>query len=281
MTVEEPYRTNRADIMGFDVIMYTRKEFTNKIAPTCQLPKQYRPLTANNELTVREGNVLANFFKKGEVSNVYRGFSPRVRAEIIRRNAARPLMTANVFNKFVNQAGSFNHGMRLLQHAKNAQGQNYKINKNGPNYKNYTKKLAAKFPIPVPKSMMTYFWKNSKSNSEFVNKLRKYATKAGYTVNENELKGIIVTRAKTRGAVKRVRNAAEERVYLVNNAAWYNSNGTNVTNRINKNNWVRTTNNGVSPLVRSYANGQNVKTFKRKLANFNAVRAKAKRARQT
>jgi hypothetical protein len=89
------------------------------------------------------------------------------------------------------------------------------------------------------------------------------------------------SRAKTRAGVKRKRNATKEHMYLVNNTEWRNSNGTNVTNKINKNNWVRTTNNGVSPLVRSYANGQNVKTFKRKLANFNAVRAKAKRARQT
>ena len=265
MTVEAPYRTNRAHIMGFDVIMYTRKEFTNKIAPSCQLPKQYRPLTANNELTVQEGNVLANFFKTGKVGNAHRGFAPRVRAEIIRRNAARPLMTANMYNKFVKEAGSFNHGMRLLQHAKNAQGQNYKINKNGQNYKNYTKKLAAKFPTPVSKKMLTYFWGNSNSNSEFVKRLRLFAERTGQTVNETQLKGILTRRATTRAGVKRKRNTENERMYLVNNTEWRNSNGTNVTNRINKNNWVLTTNNNKSQLVRSYANGTSVKTFKRKV----------------
>jgi len=264
MTVEAPYRTNRAHIMGFDVIMYTRKEFTNKIAPTCQLPKQYRPLTANNELTVQEGGVLANFFKTGKVGNVHRGFAPRVRAEIIRRNAARPLMTANVYNKFVNEAGSFNHGMRLLQRAKNSQGLVYKVNKNGQNYKNYTRKLISKFPRPISKNMMAHFWRNSNSNKEYANRVRSYANRAGYTVNENALKGILARRATTRAGVKRKRNAENERMYLVNNTEWRNSNGTNVTNRINKNNWVLTNNNNKSQLVRSYANGTSVKTYRRK-----------------
>lgn len=268
MTVNVPYRTGRAHIMGFDVIMYTRKEFTNKIAPSCQLPKQYRQLSANNELTVQEGNVLANHFKKGEVGNAHRVFSPRVRAEIIRRNAARPLMTTNLYNKFVNEAGSFNHGMRLLQGVKN-----YKINKNGQNYKNYRKKLAAKFPVPVNTQMFNYLWKNSNSNSEFVRRLRNYANRAGKTVNEKQLKGILATRAKTRAGTKRVRNAETERMYLVNNTQWRNSNGTNVTNTINPNNWTRTNNNNKSQLVKSYANGTNVKTFKRKVANFNKERA--------
>ncbi len=278
MTVEGPYRTNRAPVMGFDVIMYTRKEFTNKIVPSCQLPKQYRPLTANNELMVQEGNVLANYFKKGEIGNAHRAFAPRVLAEIIRRNATRPLMTASTFNKFVNEAGSFNHGMRLLQGAKNAQGLVYKINKNGQNYKNYRKKLIAKFPVPVNKSMFNYFWKNSSSNSEFVNRLRNYANRAGKTVNEKQLAGILTRRATTRTGVKRVRNAETERMYLVNGRDWFNSNGTNVSNKINPTNWVQTNNNNTTPFIKSHTISNNVKTFKRKVANFNSARAV--RARQ-
>jgi hypothetical protein len=215
MSVHPNYRTDRAQIMGFDVVIYTRKEFTNKIAPSCQLPKSYKPLMANNENTVREGNVFANLFKKGEAGNLYRGFAPRVRAEIIRRNAAKPVMTANIFNKFVNEAGSFNHGMRLLQSAKNAQGKNYKINKNGQNYKNYRKKLIAKFPRPVSKNMVSYLWKNSNSNSEFAKRLRNYANTAGYTVNENQIKGIIARRATTRAGTKRTRNGNKIQSYSI------------------------------------------------------------------
>jgi hypothetical protein len=275
MTVSQPYRPGAARLMGFDVIMYTRNEFTNKISPSCQLPKSYRPLMENNEAILRElqqwGS--ANFLKTGKVGNAHKIFSPRVRAEAIRLNAKRPLMTASTFNKFVNQAGSFNHGMRLLQSAKN-----YKINKNGQNYKNYRKKLIAKFPVPVNKQMFNYIWKTSNSNSEFVRSLRNYANRVGKTVNENQIKKILTTRAKTRAGVKRVRNAETERMYLVNGKDWFNINGTNVTNKINANNWVRTNNNNVTPLVKNHTNATNVKTYKRKVANFNSARAA--RARQ-
>jgi hypothetical protein len=272
MTVNRPYRTGVARVMGFDVIMYTRKEFTNKIDPTCELPKSYKPLAANNETILRElqqwGPEAVKFLKTGNVGNAHKVFSPRVRAEAIRLNAKRPLMTVNLYNKFVKEAGSFNHGMRLLRSAKN-----YKINKNGPNYKNYTKKLIAKFPHPVPKNVILHFWRNSKSNSDFVNRLRSYANRAGYTVNETELRGVMNRRATTRAGVKRVRNAETERMYLVNNTQWRNSNGTNVTNKINANNWVRTNNNNTTADIGEYTNATNVKTFKRKVANYNAARA--------
>ena len=277
MTVNRPYRTGAARLMGFDVIMYTRKEFTNKISPSCQLPKSYRPLAENNEAILEElqqwGGNSVNFLKTGNVGNAHKVFSPRVRAEAIRRNAAKPLMTASTFNKFVNQAGSFNHGMRLLNSAKN-----YKVNANGQNYKNYRKKLIAKFPRPIAKDMMAYLWRTSNSNSEFAQRLRNYGISSGITVNENTLKGIIARRATTRAGTKRGRNAENERMYLVNNEAWYNINGTNVTNKINANNWVRTNNNNVTPLVKNHTNATNVKTFKRKVANFNSARAA--RARQ-
>ena len=274
MTVASPYRPGAARRMGFDVIMYTRKEFTNKIGPSCQLPKSYKPLTENNENKLRQfqrnwGTAGVNFLKTGQVGAAHTIFSPRVRAEAIRQNAKRPLMTSNIFNKFVNQAGSFNHGMRLLQGVKN-----YKVNANGQNYKNYRKKLIAKFPPrPVTNDVFRYFWKGSKSNTEFANRLRSFANRAGYTVNDNQLRGIIATRAKTRAGVKRVRNAETERMYLVNGKDWFNGNANNVTNKINANNWVQTTNNNTTKYLVGYANSNNVKTFKRKVANYNSARA--------
>jgi hypothetical protein len=267
-----------ARLTGFDVIMYTRKDYTNTLAPYCLMPKTYRPLTENNENKLRQfqrnwGTAGVNYLKTGRVGNAHKQFAPRVRAEAIRQNAKRPLMTSNIFNKFVNQAGSFNHGMRLLQHAKNTQGLKYKINKNGPNFRNYRKKLIARFPHPVPKSVILHFWENSKSNSEFSNRVRNYANKAGYTVDENSLRGIMSRRATTRAGVKRVRNAETERMYLVNGKDWFNGNANNVTNKINANNWVQTTNNNTTKYLVGHTNSNNVKTFKRKVANYNSARA--------
>jgi len=277
-TVEVNYRPNMAKMIVFDVLLYTRKDYTNTIAPYCLLPKTYRPLTNNNkaalnELTMNYGPNAGSYFMN--TAEARQQFAPRIAAEVKRQYAARPALNAAALQKIVNKAGSFNHAMRIVNRL--VRYENFRVNKGGPNFRNFRKKLIAKFPTPISKHMFTYFWRNSVSNSEFEKRLRNYAEKTGLTVNENQLKGILGTRSKTRARTKRVRNAAEERMYLVNNVAWYNSNGTNVTNRINANNWVRTNNNNKSQLVRSYANGTNVKTYKRKVANFNAARAKRAR----
>ena len=277
MTVAGPYRPGAARLMGFDVIMYTRKEFTNKIGPSCQLPKSYRPLTANNESKLRQfqkwGGGAVNFLMTGRIGNAHGMLSPRLRAEAIRQNAKRPLMTREILNNIAKRATSFQNGVNLARTAKNNNGQIYRTNTNGPNYINFRKKLIARFPYPVPESIFLMFWKNSKSNTDFERRLRNYANRAGYTVNENKLKSVMNRRATTRAGVKRVRNAETERMYLVNNTQWRNSNGTNVTNKINANNWVRTNNNNVTPLVKNHTNATNVKTFMRKVANYNSARA--------
>jgi hypothetical protein len=267
-SVDEPYRTGRALKMGFDVIMYTRKEFTNKIQPYCLMPKGgYRPLTANNEAKLRQFNQwgpgAVNFLRTGGVGEAHKRFTPRVLTEAIRRNANRPVMTREVLNNIVNRATSFMNGENLARVAKNNNGRLYRINKNGPNYDNFRKKLIAKFPIPVPKSMFMYFWKNSKTNTEFANRVRTYASKAGYNVNENKLKGILTRRATTRAGTKR----AAERVYRLGNNWWFNNNVTNVTNKINPSNWVldESPNKQAERNIAWLTNyNGNVKTYRRK-----------------
>jgi len=261
------YRPNRAKRMVFDVLLYTRKDYTNAIAPYCLMPAGgYRPLTNANKEKLRElaynygPNAGGNFINTSEIRQ---RFAPRIAAEAKRQYAARPFLNAAALQKIVNEAGSFNHAMRIVNRKVGSEA--FRVNKAGPNFRNFRKKLAAKFPTPVSKNMLTYLWRNSNSNSEFVKRLRNHAERAGLTVNENQLRGILATRAKTRAGVKRARNATEEHMYLVNNSAWYNSNGMNVTNRINKNNWTLTNNNNKTQLIRSYANGTSVKTYKRKV----------------
>jgi len=283
MSVDWPYRPGQAVVMGFDVIMYTRKEFTNKINPYCELPAAYRPLTEANQQKMRKfrqwGPGAVNLMRKGLVTEAHKQFAPRVLAEAIQENAKRPIMTKNILNDILNISTRFNQGISLAKRMKNDSGFIYRINENGANFKNFRKQLIAKFPPrPVPNDMFIYFWKGSKSNTEFANRLRNYANRAGYTVNENKLKGLLARRATTRAGVKRVRNAETERMYLVNGKDWFNGNANNVTNKINANNWVQTTNNNTTKYLVGYANSNNVKTFKRKLPNFN--NARAKRARE-
>ena len=282
MSVDWPYRPGQAVVMGFDVIMYTRKDFTNKINPYCELPAAYRPLTEANREKLRQFNQwgpgAVNFLKTGRVGNAHARYSRRVLAEAIRRNVNRPVMTGEILNDIVSRARSFMHGENLARTSKSNNGRLYRINMNGPNYTNFRKKLITKFPMPISADTLGRFLRNSKSNTEFANKIRSWAIRSGRTVNENRLGGILAARARTRAGTKRVRNVETERMYLVNNKDWFNRNGTNVTNKINASNWVLTNNNNVTPFIKSHANSNNVKTFKRKVANFNSARAA--RARQ-
>ena len=266
MSVNRPYRTGVARVMGFDVVVYTRKEFTKKIAPTCLLPPGgYRPMTQSNRQKTAEfeswGPGATNFLLKGRVGNAQRMFTPLVLAEALKRSGKRPVANTAFYNSIVNKSTSFRNGLERVRTA-TKNGLAYTINTSGKNYMNFKRKLIAKFPRPFPKYMLVSFWKNSKSNTEFANKVRNAAMRSGYAVNENKLKGILATRAKTRAGVKR----AEERVYKVGNN-WYNNNATNVTNKINLANWVlnEAPNKEIENALASLVNySGNVKTYRRR-----------------
>jgi hypothetical protein len=274
-TVAANYRPNRSRQMVFDAIMYTRKSYTDAIAPFCLLPKTYRPLTNENKAEV--GRFEAIFGPKSTPTTYMRNkFAPRIVAEAIRVNANKPVINANMYNSIITNATSFNNGLAAVNRMIRA---GMKANTNGPNFRNFRRKLAAKFPKPVQRNMFKYFWQNAVSNSEFVKRLRLFAERTGQTVNEAQIQGILKTRAKTRAGAKRVHNATEERMYLVNGRDWFNNRGNNVTNKINSANWVQTNNNNITPFVKSHTMARNVRTFKRRVANFNEARAKAARRR--
>jgi hypothetical protein len=110
--------------------------------------------------------------------------------------------------------------------------------------------------------MMSYFFRSSKTNTEFARRVQNFAVRSGYAVNENKLKGILVMRAKTRAGTKRI----EERIYRAGNN-WYNNKGNNVTNKINPANWVlnETPNTSIELAVANLKNyNGNVKTYRRK-----------------
>jgi hypothetical protein len=259
-TVHQDYRPGKALIIGFEVIMYTRQEFTSKINPSCQLPKSYRPLKVANKMALREfdkwGPNAVKYVATGQLGEARKQFAPRVLAEAIRVNAKRPLATAALYNDLFRSARNFQEGINMPRKYL----KNYKVNKEGQNYKNFQKKLLTKFGRPVPKDMLEYFWKTRSSNANFVKKITSWAPKAGYIANTKQLNAIVARRAATRAGVKR----AAERVYLVNGVQWRNSNGDNVTSRINSTNWVKTKNNSIAPLIASYTNAAKIETFRRK-----------------
>lgn len=259
-TIDAPYRPGNARVIGFEVIMYTRREFTSKINPSCQLPKNYRPMKVANKMALREfnkwGPAGVEYVKTGQLGAARKQFAPRVLAEAIRVNAKRPLATAALYNNLFRSARNFQEGINMPHKYL----KNYKINKDGQNYKNFHKKLLAKFGKPVPKNMLDYFWRKRSSNANFVRYVRSWAPKYGYIANDKQLNAIVARRATTRAGVAR----AAERVYLVNGVQWRNTNGDNVTSKIKSTNWVKTKNNSIAPLVKEYTNAEKVETFRRR-----------------
>lgn len=181
--VETSYRTG-STYMLFDVIMYTRKDFTNKIAPTCQ--RAYRPLTAVNKEKLEQlenwGPHAINFLKTGRIGTAHTLYSPRVIAESIRRNAAKPLITASMFNALVNSAKSFNNGLKNLKALSNA---GYRYNINGSNVRNFRRKLLLKFPKPLPKYLYTSVLNKKLSKNNSIINLERIARNYVYTLNKN------------------------------------------------------------------------------------------------
>ena len=170
---------NNAKYAFFDVVMYTRKDFTNKIAPSCMLPPNgYRPLTLGNEAALRQltgrNNGISNL--SGNQANA--AYTPRVKVEVLRQTA----ISANVLNRIVRNATSVTNGIQRASNARNESGRLYRVNQNSQIYKNFKTKLSTRFTM------------------------------------------------------KRKRNANTS-IYQLGNK-YYSANGVNMTNRINKKNWI-------------------------------------------
>jgi hypothetical protein len=267
------YRLDVARYIAFDVILYTRKDYTNKISPYCLLPPGgYRPLTNSNKARLErfmykyKGTNIPGLISTRPRPNIHGRYSARVLAEAMR---PQPRANARVFNAALSNATSYNAGMMMLGQMTNNKGVRYNINENSPNFKNFKTKLIAKFPRPVPKNVFDWIWKKSKGNEvTFARSLKEYAFKAGYAFPENKVRNIIARRQATRVGAKRKRRLENERVYLLNGKNWINNNGRRVN--VNPNNWVRTNSNAeVNNAIRFMLSNNNtsvnkIETFRRK-----------------
>jgi hypothetical protein len=255
-TIEVPYRPGNARIIGFETIMYTRREFTSKIAPSCKLPQNYRPLTEQNKHGVknlmRVGGVMTSPARK----EAGRQYPPRVIAEAVRQNAKRKLGTPSDYENLLKKATSFNSARHMLRAVP------FRVNREGQNYKNFEKKLLAKFGTQMPQYMFNYLWKRRKSNENFAARVRSWAPKMGYFINEKRIAGILARRATTRAGTKR----PAERMYRIGNT-WFNTTGANVTGKVKSANWTpaKSYNKGqVNALARiTNVNTNNIKVYQR------------------
>jgi len=111
----------------------------------------------------------------------------------------------------------------------------------------------------MPQYMFNHLWKRRKSNANFAARVRSWAPKMGYIIDEKRIAGILARRATTRAGTKR----PAERMYRIGNT-WYNNSGANVTGKVKSTNWVPATTFNkarVNALAR-IANG-NIKVYQR------------------
>jgi hypothetical protein len=171
-------------------LVYTRKDFTNKISPSCR--RIYRPISqANMEFAMERFGSAPYIF-----SNIMRGrtragaggrIPPRMMAHILQEWGKRPLLTKNTFQSLLNSATSWNHGLKQLKQLEEA---GYRYNYNGNNFLNFKTNLLKKFPRAIPPYMRTSILRqiesgNLKTKNAAMNKYEKYARNANLTVNKN------------------------------------------------------------------------------------------------
>jgi hypothetical protein len=271
MTVNQAYRTGVARIIGFDVVMYTRKEFTNKISPYCLLPQGgYRPMTQVNRQKLAQfeswGPGAVNFLKTGRVGEAHKAFTPRVLAEAVRRNAGRPRANVAFYNAIVNKSTSFHNGLERARTA-TKNGLMYAINTKGKNYMNFKQKLIAKHPKPFPETWFKQIWGERRGNMNFIRLVKNFSLTHGYTYPKEKIESVMAKRQTTRYGARRKVQDESERVYRINNTNWLNNNGRWVN--VNPNNWVRTnsnaeTNNAIRYLHSNNGPIEKIETFRRK-----------------
>jgi hypothetical protein len=170
-------------------LVYTRKEFTNKISPTCR--RVYKPLSdANREraqqIAPSAKYIFANVMAGRAVAAAPR-VPPRVMAELLQQWGGRPIISKKTFNSVLNAAKNYNHGLNQVRLLENA-GYRYRVN--GPNYLNFKAKLLAKFPRAIPASLGTYILKkiesgNLRTKNSAMNNYEQYARAGNFTINKN------------------------------------------------------------------------------------------------
>jgi hypothetical protein len=267
------FRLNVAKTISFDVILYTRKDYTNKIAPTCLYrPNNYIPLTNKNEESLRMfkynyGNYGVPAILPGKVhAGIHKNYSGRVLAEATRQYGKRPLANAAFYNKIVNNSTSYHNGIERVRNA-TKNGQRYIINRKGKNYINFKTKLIAKHPRPFPNVVFRNIWGQRYGNMDFIRKVKNYAFEAGFTFPKEKIQALMAKRQSTRAGTKRKLNNEREQVYRLNNTNWVNNNGRYVN--VNPNNWVRTngnaeTNNAIRFMLSNNGPITKIETFRRK-----------------
>jgi len=172
--------------IAFDYVLYIRKDYTNKITPSCR--RTYKPLNKNQLNTVQ---MIKQATQRMGVPLVGKNINktrqsyqpPAVLARLAQQHGRKIFLTKNTFQGLLNSATSYNNGINKL---KNFVRAGYTYSNTGNNYKNFKTKLLAKFPRPLPaNAYRTVTRANYATKNNYLRALNNYAKNQNYVVNRN------------------------------------------------------------------------------------------------
>jgi hypothetical protein len=172
------YKPNVAKDIRFNLVMYTRKEFTNKIAPRCV--RMYKPLTKNNENKVL--NLLIKNPNVGKRANKL-NIPPIIKAELTARQASRTNMAKWVYNAIIENSINKQNALNSLHNAQVYHG--LRVNKNSPLYRKFIDNLNNKYRPPLPSNVYFRAVRQHNTRTAAVAAVNKYANQLKYAINKN------------------------------------------------------------------------------------------------
>jgi hypothetical protein len=170
-------------------LVYTRKDYTNKISPSCI--RKYAPISEANKQWVAKTRGTApyvfNESMRGKNVKAAARLPPRSMAYMLQEWGKNPLVTKATFNSLLNSATSWYGAMNNLRFLETA---GYRYNYNGNNFRNFKAKLLKKFPRPPPKSMVNGLFERIRNNkfknkNEALNWFEKQIINGNFTLNKN------------------------------------------------------------------------------------------------
>ena len=187
--VQRRYEGKKITWLLWSFLVYTRKDYTNKISPSCV--RKYAVMSEANKQWTKERQGTASYIfsasMRGKNVPSAAAIPPRMMAHMLQEWGKKPLMNKAFFNSLLNSATSWTGGLKTLANLREA---GYRYNVNGNNYRNFRARLLKKFPRPPPKYLAQAVFSQIRNNkfknkNEALNWFEKQIINGNFTLNKN------------------------------------------------------------------------------------------------
>mgnify|MGYP003337084618 FL=1 len=187
--VQKHYQGKEIKWILWSFLVYTRKDYTNKISPSCV--RKYAVMSEANKQWTKERQGTAPYIfsasMRGKNVRLAGALPPRMMAHMLQEWGKKPVMNKALFNSLLNASTSWYGALNNLHRLENA---GYRYNREGNNYRNFKAKLLQKFPRPPPKYLVNSVFSMIRNNkfknkNEALNWFEKQIINRNFTLNKN------------------------------------------------------------------------------------------------